>query len=203
MRRRRDFVREDIGVRRGDHLLYSHVVSQPRRQSDGPFARCSKRHSKPTFTRLPDSTHDVPTTTVWYMTIISKTGPKIVVGLLELRVLRQNPPVGSALPRPNRAKDKAIQRVTSSWCYLGPHRGDPASSSFVFESRLGGFLHAPLCALASSCPGSPDRDYSGTTHETMWPGLHRGTFAPIWSYGEVLAHVGSHPRTMTQTPLRS
>jgi hypothetical protein len=27
-----------------------------------------------------------------------------------------------------------------------PHRGDPAPSSFLFESRLGGFLHAPLWA---------------------------------------------------------
>jgi hypothetical protein len=35
-------------------------------------------------------------------------------GLPKLRVLRQNPPVGSAPPRANRARDKATQRVVSS-----------------------------------------------------------------------------------------
>jgi hypothetical protein len=39
----------------------------------------------------------------------------IVVGLLELRVLRQNPPVGSAPHKANNARDKVTQRVASSW----------------------------------------------------------------------------------------
>jgi hypothetical protein len=43
------------------------------------------------------------------MTIVSKTGPTIVVGLPKLRVLRQNPPVGSVLPRANREREKVTK----------------------------------------------------------------------------------------------
>jgi hypothetical protein len=50
----------------------------------------------------------------------------------------------------------------------GPHRGDPASSSFVYESWTGGFLHAPLCGLASSCPSFPARDYPIKSLKTTW-----------------------------------
>jgi hypothetical protein len=71
-------------------------------------------------------------------------GPMILTGLPKLRVLNQNPPVGSATPRANKVRDKATQRVASSWRYLGPHRGDSASSTFISESWLGGFLHALL-----------------------------------------------------------
>jgi hypothetical protein len=39
----------------------------------------------------------------------------IVVGLLELRVLRQNPPVGSAPHKANSVRDKVTQGVASSW----------------------------------------------------------------------------------------
>jgi hypothetical protein len=35
------------------------------------------------------------------------------------------------------------------------------------------------------------------------PDLYQGASTPVWSYGEVLAHDGSHPRMMTQTPLKS
>jgi hypothetical protein len=68
----------------------------------------------------PDSTHIVPSTTR-YTTTISKMGPMIVMGLLELRVLRQNLLGSSAPPRGNRARDKVIQRIDSSWCYPGSH----------------------------------------------------------------------------------
>jgi hypothetical protein len=138
----------------------------------------------------------VPTTTQDTENI-SKTGPMIVVGLSKLRVLRQNPSVGSALPKANRVGDKATQRMASSWRYLGPHRGDPASSSFVSESWPGGFIHTPPCGLASSHPGSPDRDYLGMKHETTWPGFAPGGSTLVWSYEEVLAHTGSHPCTVT------
>jgi hypothetical protein len=33
-----------------------------------------------------------------------------------------------------------------------PHRGNLTSSSFVSESQMGGFCHAPLCGLAPSRP---------------------------------------------------
>jgi hypothetical protein len=66
------------------------------------------------FTRLPNSSHDVPAT-AWDEAIISKMGPTIAVGLLQLRVLRQNLPARLVPPRANRARDKATQWVASSW----------------------------------------------------------------------------------------
>jgi hypothetical protein len=86
------------------------------------------------FTRLPDSSHVVPAKTAQDMTTIYQTGPMIVVSLPKLKILRQNPPVGSAPPRANKVRDKATQMVASSWRYPGPHRGDPASSSFLSRS---------------------------------------------------------------------
>jgi hypothetical protein len=63
--------------------------------------------------------------------------------------------------------------------HLGPHRWDLTSSSFVSESRPGGFLHAPSCGLASSRPGFPARDYPGKTLETTWYGFDpREGFSP-------------------------
>jgi hypothetical protein len=73
---------------------------------------------------------------------VSKTGLTIAVGLLELRVRRKNPPVNSASPKANRARDKVTHRMASSWCYPRPHRGHPASSIFVSESQSGG---CPIC----------------------------------------------------------
>jgi hypothetical protein len=47
--------------------------------------------SKHEFTRHLNSSHDAPFTS-WDTTTISKIGPMIAVGLLQLRVLRQNLP---------------------------------------------------------------------------------------------------------------
>jgi hypothetical protein len=58
------------------------------------------------FTCLSISSLDVPTT-AWDMETVSKMGPMIVVGQLQLRVLRQNPSVGSAPPQANKVRDKA------------------------------------------------------------------------------------------------
>jgi hypothetical protein len=58
------------------------------------------------LTHLPYSSHIMHYTTL-DMATISKMGPTIAVGLLKLRVRRQNPPVGSAQPRVDRMKDKA------------------------------------------------------------------------------------------------
>jgi hypothetical protein len=65
------------------------------------------------LTRLPNSSRIMPST-VQDMAIVSKTGPKIVVGLLEVMVLRQNLPARSASPKANRAMDKVTQRVAIS-----------------------------------------------------------------------------------------
>jgi hypothetical protein len=74
------------------------------------------------FTRSSYSSHTLPSTTR-DMTTVSKTGSMITVGLLKLRVLRKNPPVGSAPPRADRARDNATQRVGNSWHTRGPIEG--------------------------------------------------------------------------------
>jgi hypothetical protein len=48
----------------------------------------------------------------------------------------------------------------------GPHRRDLTPSSFVSESRLGDFLHAPPSGLAPSRLAFPTRDYSAKTVKT-------------------------------------
>jgi hypothetical protein len=66
------------------------------------------------FMHLPYPSYIAPTTTAWDTTTISQTGPMIARGSSKLRVLRKNPPVGSALPRANRVRDKETQRVANS-----------------------------------------------------------------------------------------
>jgi hypothetical protein len=61
----------------------------------------------------------------------------------------------------------------------------------------------PPCGVTSSHPSFSARDYSGKSHETTSPGFARGSSAPVWSYGDVLALAGSHPCMVTQAPLRS
>jgi hypothetical protein len=68
-------------VRKGGDQLYCSAVLQPRRQSGGPLPDTVKGHSKPMFTCLRNSLHDVPTI-AWDMATVSKTGPTITVGLL-------------------------------------------------------------------------------------------------------------------------
>jgi hypothetical protein len=88
-------------------------------------------------------------------------------------------------------------KVGQQLAHLGPIRGDPTSSSFVSESRSGGFLHAPLCGLASSRLGFATRDYPRKSLETTWPRFDGagggGVLAPVWSFGEALALAGSPP----------
>jgi hypothetical protein len=94
----------DAGVHKGIQLFsgsrsFKTEVVRPR-----TFAECSKVHCihlhAPSY-----SSHTTPSTARDKATI-SKMGHTIVVGLPKLRVLRQNPPVGSALPRANRVRDK-------------------------------------------------------------------------------------------------
>jgi hypothetical protein len=101
------------------------------------------------------------------------------VGLSKLRVVGQNQPAGSAPHRANRARDKVTQRMAGNWRYLGPHRGDPTSSSFLSESQLGSFHHTPLRGLASSRPGSSNRYDPGTKWETTRPGLALEEHLPL------------------------
>jgi hypothetical protein len=88
-----------------------------------------------------------------------QTGPMIVEGPTKLRVQKQNPPAGSALPKENRARD-------------------PTSSSFVSKSWPGGFLHIHPCGLASSRLGFHERDYQGKSLEITKPGFASGDISP-------------------------
>jgi hypothetical protein len=144
---------------------------------------------------MPATSRDTP--------IVSKIGPRIVVGLPKLRVLRQNPSIRLAPPKANNARDKVTQRVVISWHYLGPHRGDLTSSSFVSEFRPGGFHNPPPppSGLAPSHPSSPDRDYPRTMHEIIRSRFVSGDICPcliLWR--GTFAHAGSHPPTVTQAP---
>jgi hypothetical protein len=56
-------------------------------------------------------------------TTISKMNPMIVVGLLKLRVQRQNLAIGSAPLRANKERDKERQRLASSRHTRGPIDG--------------------------------------------------------------------------------
>jgi hypothetical protein len=89
-------------------------VLQLRQQGNKPLHNAVKGT---VYTYTPS--HITPST-AQDMGTVSKMGPMIVVGLLKLRIQRQNPPVGSAPPSANRVRDKVTQRVASSW-----HTWDP------------------------------------------------------------------------------
>jgi hypothetical protein len=108
------------------------MVSQLRRQSNGPSKSAVKGRGKPTFTCLPDSS------------LIEPTMPQQQCKIHKmLRVRRKNPLARLASPRANKERDKATARMASNWRYLGPHRGNLASTSFVSDSQSGSFHHAP------------------------------------------------------------
>jgi hypothetical protein len=78
------------------------------------------------------------------MAIVSKMGPTIAVGSAKAQGSKAKLVDRSEPPRATRARDEATQRMANILVHPAPHRGDLASSSFVSESRLGVFLHAPL-----------------------------------------------------------
>jgi hypothetical protein len=77
---------------------------------------------------------------------ISEMGPTIVVGFTKAQSSKTRPVYGSKLPRATRARDEVTQMMANILAHLVPHQGDPTPSSFVFESRSRGFLHAPTWA---------------------------------------------------------
>jgi hypothetical protein len=81
--------------------------------------------------------------------IVSEIGPMIAVGFAKAQDSKAEPINGSDPPTATRARDEATQRMANILAHPVPHQGDPASSSFISESRFGGSLHA-LCGLASS-----------------------------------------------------
>jgi hypothetical protein len=77
---------------------------------------------------------------------VSQIGPMIVVGFAKAQSLKVKPVYGSEPPRATRARDEATQRMDNILTHPMPHQGDPASSSFLSESRLGDFRHALMWA---------------------------------------------------------
>jgi hypothetical protein len=138
------------------------------------------------FTRLSNSLHDMATTS-WDTVNISKMDPKIVVGLQQLQVRRQNPPDGSALPRANRARDKVTQGMTSNWHFWGPIEGtrcpQPLYLSLGREVsfmplRVGWHLAVwvfPPGITRESCVKPPSKDFSGEGGISLCLVIWRGT----------------------------
>jgi hypothetical protein len=141
----RDIMWEDVGCAGVTRpALYPHGIideEAKRPGSAGTIKRCSKNdftHHLTPRTMCP--THRGNTTTV------SKMGLMIAVGSAKAQGLKVKPVYGLELPRPARVRNEATQRVANILLHSMPHRGDPASSSLVSKSRLGGFLHAPMWA---------------------------------------------------------
>jgi hypothetical protein len=80
------------------------------------------------------------------MATVYEMSPMIAVMSAKAQGSKVKPVKGSEPTRATRARDKATQRMTNILAHLVPHQGDPTSSSFVSECRLGGFLHSPLWA---------------------------------------------------------
>jgi hypothetical protein len=81
-----------------------------------------------TFARPSYSSHTTPSI-ARDVTIISKMGHTIVMGLPMVRVRRQNPPVGLEPPRAIRARDEVTQRVDRSWHIQSPIEGTQHSQA--------------------------------------------------------------------------
>jgi hypothetical protein len=80
-------------------------------------------------------------------------------------------PCGPTKAQGSKAKHASRVSVAKSKQSEGPHRGDPAPSSFISESQLGSFHHPLTSGLASSRSGSPNRDDPGMMRETTRAGL--------------------------------
>jgi hypothetical protein len=108
----------------------------------------------------------------------------------------QNPPVGSTSPRANKVRNKARQRVASSWHTRDPIEGAqhpqalylcPGREDSFTPLRVGWYLAVRVLLIGIILerrmkPPSLDLYRGG------------GASAPVWSYGEILAHDGPHPR---------
>jgi hypothetical protein len=138
-------MREDVGcvgVTRPD-LKPPGVTTEEAKQSGS--ADVVKRYSKNDFTHhpTPHRTHPIRHRN---LTTVSEMGPMIVVGSTKAQGLNAKSVYGLEPPRATRVRDQATQKMANILAHPSPHRGDPASSNFISESRLEGFLHAPMWA---------------------------------------------------------
>jgi hypothetical protein len=138
-------------LRRSYHASFIALMWNNRGGEAAGLHRCGKKCSKKRFYVTSDSSCGTPYTS-WDTTTVSKTSPMIAMGCNKAQGLKENPSVGSEPPKATRVRDEATQGRAHILAHPVPQRGDPASSSFIFESRPGGFLHAPPCELASSRP---------------------------------------------------
>jgi hypothetical protein len=69
---------------------------------------------------------------------LSKMGPTIVVGSAKAQGSKAKSVYGLEPSRTTRARDEVTQRMANILAHPVPHQGDPASSCFISESRLGG-----------------------------------------------------------------
>jgi hypothetical protein len=104
-----------------------------------------KRHNKNDFTHHPTPHMTCPIRRR-NMTTVSEMGLMITVGSAKAQGSIPKPIYGSELPRATGARDEVTQRMANILALLTSHQGDLASSRFISESRLGGFLYAPMFA---------------------------------------------------------
>jgi hypothetical protein len=119
------------------------VEARPRALAKRSKGQCICLHA-------PRNSHITPSTSR-DMTIVSKTGHTVIMGLPMLRVQRQNPPDGSEPPRANRMRDEVTQGVATSWHIRSPIEGTrhPQASYLSLDQEVS---FTPLYGLASSCP---------------------------------------------------
>jgi hypothetical protein len=116
---------------------------------------------------------------------------RLARGLPKHKVQRQNPLVGSELPR---VRDEATQRVASSWRIQGPIEGTRHPQASYMSPNWEVSL-APLRVgwhrAIRVFPLGITRERRLKPHGPDLVG--GGALAPIWSYAEALALADSHP----------
>jgi hypothetical protein len=120
-----------------------------------------------------DSLYEAPSIS-WDMETVSKMDPTITMGSTQAQDSKAKPASEVRAAQSNQSEGRSDTKYGQQLLHPKPHRGDPAFSTFISESRLGGFLHAPPCGLALSRPGFYARDYLGKTHETTWSRFDQG-----------------------------
>jgi hypothetical protein len=119
-----------------------------RLDSIGTVKRCSKNNL---YTST-DSSHNAPYTSWEYSQAISEMGPTIAVGSAKAQGSKAKPVNGLEPPRATRARDKATQRVATSWLIWSPIEGTQCSQA-LYLSLDREISFTTLCGLASSHPG--------------------------------------------------
>jgi hypothetical protein len=98
----------------------------------------------------------------WDTAIVSKKGPTIAVGFATAQGLKAKPADRVRATQSNLSERLSDTKGGQQLEHLEPHRGDPASSTFISESQPEGFILAPSCGVASRRPdfllGLPGKD---------------------------------------------